>query len=256
MTDTSIPQKQCRVCHQLLPISDFQKGYAKCRRCYSIHTGHQPRGKVVRDGHKKCSSCKQWFPATTEYFYLDKRYGTCRSKCKTCMNGASLQYNRNHVGVVRRIHRKWRRAHPDKVLKQLQKTRTKHPLYMTAATQRRAARKRGLPDTLTKTEWATCLDYWGNCCAVCGAQNGLWIRICADHWIPLSNPRCPGTVQTNIVPMCMSCNSSKSNMLPDVWAYRELGKRKAKQLLSKVEAYFSWVNSEHDHPPSPCRAGA
>lgn len=59
---------------------------------------------------KRCSKCKQWFPATTEYFHRhksDKLY----PRCKTCKN----DYGRTEKGkdVRRRKIAKRKRIHPE-----------------------------------------------------------------------------------------------------------------------------------------------
>ena len=52
-----------------------------------------------------------------------------------------------------------------------------------------------------------------NKCAYCGSTGVL----AQDHFIPISNPDCPGTIPGNIVPACTKCNSSKCGNHPDRW---------------------------------------
>jgi hypothetical protein len=65
----------------------------------------------------------------------------------------------------------------------------------------------------------------------------MWYRI------PLTDPRPdnPGTVPTNIVPLCHGvdgCNLSKSNGDPIEWLTSRYVPRKAKQILARIQAYF------------------
>ena len=77
---------------------------------------------------------------------------------------------------------------------------------------RRKARKRDLPVAFTTDDWAYALSYWHYACVVCGAQDGLLHILAQEHWIALSHPACPGTVATNILPLCdgrWGCNQRK-----------------------------------------------
>ncbi|MDQ7034342.1 MAG: hypothetical protein Q9P01_05755 [Anaerolineae bacterium] len=60
----------------------------------------------------------------------------------------------------------------------------------------------------------------------------------------MSNTDCPGTVVENMICLCSSCNLSKNATLPDEWLNRKYGKRKAKQILERIEDYFDWVRNQ------------
>lgn len=108
------------------------------------------------------------------------------------------------------------------------------------------ARKRSLPIAFSNSDWEDALDYWGYQCAICGRPRGLWHTLAQDHWIPLSDPRCPGTLPTNILPLCHGeggCNNSKGNKDPIRWLEERLGKRRAAQKLAQIQAYFTWVEA-------------
>ncbi|MFQ3534315.1 MAG: hypothetical protein SNJ58_00420 [Aggregatilineales bacterium] len=109
------------------------------------------------------------------------------------------------------------------------------------------ARKRSLPIAFSSSDWDNALDYWGYQCAVCGRPRGLWHTLAQDHWIPLSDSRCPGTVPTNILPLCHGeggCNNSKGSKDPVRWLEERLGKRRAAQKLAEIQAYFAWVEAQ------------
>jgi hypothetical protein len=117
-----------------------------------------------------------------------------------------------------------------------------------ATYHRRAARKRGLPDTLRGQDWNRALMYFNHTCAVCSKPiRGLFHTVAADHWIPITSPVCPGTVATNIVPLCQGqdgCNNSKSNRDPREWLIGKYGSPKGKQILKRIEDYFEWVREQ------------
>lgn len=78
--------------------------------------------------------------------------------------------------------------------------------------ERRRSRKAAVEATLTKDEWEEIKNEYNNCCAYCGeSENGLQ----QDHVIPVSKGG-PYTAE-NIVPACISCNSSKSDKLLSEW---------------------------------------
>lgn len=107
--------------------------------------------------------------------------------------------------------------------------------------QRRRAKKKGLPSTFTPQEWQACLVYFNHTCAVCGNQlRDLFgnVKPHQDHWIPLASELCTGTVATNMVCLCNSCNHQKSFRLPHVWLEEKYGNRKAKEIIKRVQAYF------------------
>lgn len=108
----------------------------------------------------------------------------------------------------------------------------------------RRTRKEALPSGLTQSEWQRCLEYWSYRCAVCERPVGLWHTLAMDHWIPIANPNCPGTILGNVIPLCHGvdgCNNSKSDALPQEWLMRKLGKRKAAKKLAEIEAYFEFI---------------
>jgi hypothetical protein len=108
------------------------------------------------------------------------------------------------------------------------------------------ARKLSLPMAFSAADWDDALDYWGYQCAICSRPRGLWHTLAQDHWIPLSDPRCPGTVPTNILPLCHGeggCNNSKGNKDPIRWLEERLGKRRAAQKLLEIQTYFAWMEA-------------
>lgn len=106
----------------------------------------------------------------------------------------------------------------------------------------RKARQWHMPNAFTASDWRDCLEYFDNSCAVCGAHRGLWHTLAKDHWIPVSDPNCPGTVPTNIVPLCHGvdgCNNSKSKKNPNVWLVQTFGERKARIIETRIQKYFA-----------------
>ncbi|WP_353888819.1 HNH endonuclease signature motif containing protein [uncultured Paracoccus sp.] len=61
--------------------------------------------------------------------------------------------------------------------------------------------------------WTQVLELFDGCCAYCGSSGPFH----QDHFIPLSDPACPGTVRGNIVPACQRCNLAKGSRHPYEW---------------------------------------
>lgn len=70
------------------------------------------------------------------------------------------------------------------------------------------------PSGWTSADWLKSKLVWKSRCAYCGRRAK---RLTRDHFIPLIDPKCPGTVPWNIVPACVSCNSSKGKRDPHEW---------------------------------------
>lgn len=72
--------------------------------------------------------------------------------------------------------------------------------------QKRRAKLKNLPATLTIEQWKQTKENFNNQCAYCGKQLK---NLTQDHFIPLSKDG-PYTAD-NIIPACRSCNTSKNN---------------------------------------------
>lgn len=216
---------------------------------------------------RECSKCFQWLSLSS--FRSDKGYADGYTRrCKRCCSVAVMESHKKNPDVTKRAMKKYRATpkarendkrfyyrHKDKARAKRIKFFSDNPTYgkdyyhrnkakITAKFHRRAARKRSLPETLTTQDWERAIDYFGNCCAVCGRPRGLWHTLAMDHWIPLANPLCPGTIPTNIIPLCHGqdgCNQSKSSHNPTAWLVERFGKRKAKQIEQRITDYFDWI---------------
>lgn len=88
----------------------------------------------------------------------------------------------------------------------------KRQLWNKVSWQKREAKKRTLPRTLTSSQWKAILSHFDNKCAYCGEP---LTKAEQEHFIPLSKGG--GYTKNNIVPACAKCNLSKSNKNPLDW---------------------------------------
>lgn len=133
--------------------------------------------------------------------------------------------------------RKYRKIHGDAIKARARADWQNNPA-MRLRVARYHARKRALPDTFTEMDWEKCLNYFNQCCAYCEKQRDFWHTLAADHFIPLASAECLGTVPKNIVPACKYCNSSKNASEPIKWLNWKFGKRRAREILKRIQAYF------------------
>lgn len=245
-------------------------GYKFCARCKielpaNIDNFYCDNGAVDKlSSHcRPCTKAKsaQWQRENPERSRQRKRHWAISNPEKTKESGR-LHYarNREKYALYWREHRERYRANGRKsYYKDIERSRAharensrrwhkNNPGAARGVVHRRAARKRGLPDTFSASDWQLALDYFKGCCAVCQRpMNGLFHAPHADHWIALSSPDCPGTIPENMLPLCGGtdgCNQSKSNKDPREWLQSKFGKRKAAIILARVEAYFEWVRSQ------------
>lgn len=252
---------------------------------------------------KQCK-CGREFPATSEYFSVDKRNKDgLGASCRLCERERSVIKMRKYRALnpekardearayraknrlrlrenesrrrlenpERRLtyHREWRKRnpqktseysarykqkHPEKVKENQRNYRQNHPEKNRLKSHNHRARVAELPFDFTDTDWQRAVDYFHGCCVVCGRQGKdlLGTHILAiEHWIALEDkrPDNPGTVPTNIVPMCHGqngCNNSKHNYDPIDWLHHKFGRYKAKKIIERVETYFEWIRIQDE----------
>ena len=134
------------------------------------------------------------------------------------------KYRKNNPDRIKKLKRKCYLKNKDKVLesnkrwarenrkkvnecnrKYNKRYREKHPEKSRNYTRIRRARKKGAKGCFTHEQVKARFHYYGNRCYYCGCDGKMTL----DHRIPLSKG---GTNwPANIVPACMSCNSSKRN---------------------------------------------
>lgn len=198
----------------------------------------------------KCSKCNKVLPATEDYFYKNKaKKGGLEKKCKECTKATVKKYresnpqliierkkqdyeankeyykqykaqyyikNKSRMRKLQEIYREenreqiaeWREANNDYYVTWRRENKEK----MRIQCQRRRARTKSLPATLTETQWEDILQYFDRRCAYCGEENK---KLHQDHVVPLSKGG--KYAASNIVPACKSCNSKKHAKNMEKW---------------------------------------
>jgi len=217
---------------------------------------------------KKCTKCKQEKPLTREFFALHKRTSDgWDGQCKDCKAEYSRQRYQNRPEIRARereyrVKNKKQRHQYYLTYSLKEEFKTKKREYQRkyqsnpavrerhrANDQNYRARRLALPEAFSGHDWKHCIEYWHGCCATCGTQlRDLFgnIEPHADHWIPLSYKGSdnPGSVPENMICLCNSCNHSKKNTMPETWLIKRFGKRKAAEILKRIEVYFTWIRQQ------------
>lgn len=164
----------------------------------------------VREGFRRCIKCGEAKPADLVHF--GRKSGKYLSSwCRSCAA--------EHAKAKMRA----RRADPVEREKVIE-ARNRHAKSEQGRAWKRRASVRDNHIRRQRTtqrlfdwdadRWEICKREWNWTCAYCGKSSVL----SQDHFIPLSDPDCPGTFAGNIVPACASCNSRKNDRSPFVWA--------------------------------------
>lgn len=262
--------KTCSKCKKTKPVSEFhrqrQSYRSKCKECRSKRDGGYL--KPAPRGYKRCTQCRKAYPATTEFFQQRTMCADgLQPSCKNCTwekrnpnkhNQKQRRWRKSNPEAVRKIKHRYYKNNPAQKIKEsrLGRSRQRKRMrndwkfaksvrdYARRWTSNRRAKEKNLPATFTDNCQRQCLEYFDGCCAVCGRPPGLLHTIALDHWIPISSPSCPGTTPGNMIPLChgvYGCNNSKGGKLPDDWLIEKFGKRKANQILKRVNTYFEQV---------------
>lgn len=196
----------------------------------------------LKNREKANKTSQEWNATHPESFNASKR------KWRNANIEHSREYHRNWRAAnrdkSRSYSRKWKRLHYETALEIDRIRHRNKPDRAKANDLRREARKLMLPASYTADDWNRSLSFFGYTCAYCGRQRGLWNPMTADHFIPLSSPECPGTVPSNMIPACRSCNSSKNDANPIGWVITKFGARKAKKILNRIRAYIDSLTQD------------
>jgi hypothetical protein len=206
-----------------------------------------PKQKKTVDVLRECSRCKAIFsPHSSKSYYCPKcrseKYDEWYAVNRTKKLEQQRTWNRDHKDRKRELSKQYYRAHRAYALDLNRQWQRANVEYCRTKRNRREARKKALVANLTTEQWGRALDYFHNCCAICGRSPAEGLRIVQDHWIALSLGG--GFTAMNIVPLCHGkdgCNNKKSSKLWWQWLIEEYGLSEAFSIGDKIKAYFAWV---------------
>lgn len=266
------PQKQCSKCKEFKPATvEFfhrHKGrsdglYSRCKVCCHAEdkafreanpeaVRSWKKAEYQRDKEKIIARVRRWEEENAERksTRLKEKYWADPEAARARIRKASRkfreqnaeserarlrEYAKQNREKIRERSRQYREANRDAIN---ERKRIKGSIHQ----QAREARKKNLPNDFTLEDWQKALDYFGGRCAACGRPPGLFHTLAMDHFVPLSSPDCPGHIATNIIPLCHGdggCNNSKHDRDALEWAIEKFGKRKGREFVNKIAAYFA-----------------
>lgn len=227
---------QCKICLHESEMPHRAKRAEKARQYRREHPERVRKNEQKRywkDPEKRRNICRKDYRENHELRLAQKRDHYCRhldemhERSRSRSKEKQSEYNRRsrlkngHKYVVRLAA--WRKA---------------NPLKLALYSERRRAKVRSLPRTLTIAEWEHALAFFCERCAYCDCQQGLWNDITMDHVIPINDSQCKGTTADNIVPACRSCNTSKNDSPLESWLYKRFPPHRARKTLARIQAYF------------------
>lgn len=192
-----------------------------CKTCYSKFRMREDRKKYP-EKYKKIAKDRwkgeyreknnKWRKERYQHHHKEERekQSIYREAHKEEQQKYMKKYYRDNIERIKRKNKEYDVNNRDKKkeFKRLQDWVVKQPIekmreLWKTQSQRRAARKKGLPSTLTHKQWENIKNIYSHCCAYCEKEKPL----SQDHIIPILKGG--GHIYENIVPACKSCNSKK-----------------------------------------------
>lgn len=237
--------KTCYACKKLFPCSSewFSKDSSHkdglksiCKSCEIIKNHdrylknkktYKERNKAYYESHKEQSyeQSKRWRANHPEAHKehnaryqinhrveLLARKAIYRNEHREELNQKSSQYYHSNIETCTEARYRWQKENRD---------------LCSVATQKYRSKKKGLDSTLTKEQWDSTKDTFGNKCAYCGKDQKLE----QEHFVSVSNG---GTfTKENILPSCRSCNCSKNNKNFYEWypSFRYYSKERERRII-------------------------
>lgn len=187
----SIPQKACRICSQIFPVT----------REYFWTS------KQNKDGfYTTCIPCSKVL--ASQYYH----------KNKAACNKRSVDWQKENPEKVKAIKQKTRKKNPDYEGQRIRskRWRDRHPDRTRFYTAQRRTRVRNADGSHTPADIALQLKSQRGKCWWCGCKLNSGYHL--DHIIPLD--RGGSNWPNNIVIACSRCNQSRQNKLPHEWSDR------------------------------------
>ena len=252
----------CKPCHSRI-VNEVARAKRREQRIERKRLEAIAKANAIPPVDKVCGHCKSRKPLSE--FWVDRSQpDQLCSSCKSCLKeyagrnrGRIIERSRTYYKANRLLDnercRQWRNKNRDRKRqmdkqyrnKNLERAKANSREYLKknrdkvyASLFARRTRKLGLPTNFLASDMRYAKRYWKNSCAVCGGAFGLINKLHWDHWIPLANKACPGTIPTNMLPLCDDCNLTKSERVPHEWTENRFSKRKARKIIAEIEKFF------------------
>ena len=144
------------------------------------------------------------------YYLVNKKYITGRNQRyhqehKVSTAKYNKQWRQDNVEILAGKRKQWQQDNKEIIAKKQKLYHSEHLVEHRIRDQKREAKKRSLPATLTIEQWERIKLHFNNRCCYCGEEKPL----AQEHFISLTSY---GSYDiNNIVSACKECNSSKYN---------------------------------------------
>lgn len=216
----------------------------------------------LKDNSKQCTTCKQWFPATTEYFYMrnkKKPEKGLNAECNECAREKARQYARENKERKAVWFAKWYRENKEAKLasnRQWYKDNLERWLefyneykqldYVKEKLKQYNNNRREKHHDINTEEWQACKNYFDNCCAYCGfpiedhkiRRKGEFINIDLHKEHVILDGK---NDLRNCVPSCQQCNSEKSIHSLNNWYNPD----NPKYTYERYYKIYMWLRYDH-----------
>lgn len=227
----AVQTKQCRKCGQVKSFDSFPKNRRECREC-----GASRKRKWESDNRDHVNQLhRDWAEKNSARSEEIKRKSYTKNRSRI-LKRLATEYEANPEPVKRRARKRYM-LDPVAGRAKSRAWVKANSLRASVHWKNRKARKRNLPNNWTAAQARYALSYWGNACAACGTPFKGTGACHWDHWIPLTNPNCPGTVPENMVPLCCTCNLTKNARDAVAWL-KDKFEHKAETIARLVADYF------------------
>ncbi|MEK5109878.1 hypothetical protein MHI57_24765 [Cytobacillus sp. FSL K6-0129] len=265
-TSGEIIAKVCTKCNEVKELANFSKDKGKlggvcsyCKGCAHKYY-EENRDKITERMHKYREENRDKITERMRKYYEENHYRIAEVKHK--------YYEENRDKITERMRkyreenrdkeaersRKWYEENRDKMaeirrkyyeenrdriaeVKRKYYENNREKFYIRDA--KRRARKRALPDTLTESEYAKTLDYFGNACALTGETTDLH----REHALPLAIGH-GGTVRENMYPMAGRLNLSKGDR--NIFEWFEANRKRFKLSQERFDRLIEWLGKAND----------
>lgn len=201
---------------------------------------------------KVAAHSKKWQQENPERAATSSRKWNQKNKEK--MAEQRKQYEQKNKEKIAARKKKYREENPEykeKIAARTKKYREENKELHRLYSQRRLARKKALPNTLTPQQWNLVLEHFNGGCALTKQTENIHL----EHFIPISWGH-GGTTHKNCYPMVDRLNYSKHDLNPFIWIkrfpqYKESFKELVKYLAEQnemsekeFEDYVYWCDNK------------
>jgi 5-methylcytosine-specific restriction endonuclease McrA len=209
---------------------------ARCRECErqrlnEYHRLHPEPSRLWRERNSEQIKAKKHLDYLKNIEAHKAKSKADYEKNKEKYHKISNQWRKDNPEKMRIIsHRRYEKV-KDRHRELTKRWKSEHRTERNIQWQARRAKKLSLPRTLTIEQWHETMGYFDGKCCYCGKAHTMT----QDHFIPLSLDG--GYTVDNILPCCLSCNSSKTNKTFEEWypTYKYYSEKRKKKIVAFIE---------------------